>query len=221
MAKINRFYLLIAALVMAKTTTAAAIDCNDPILTAAQDSVSDWTYDGFTYQRVLEEEARTGYNGWFTSAVCNMWDNSAYTNPEDIGPMSTCWPSEINYDTDGNLYWALCHGNVECEYVLNGYRDCTTSGSSGGGTQYIPKCSVGSFWNLWGNPYTEAGTCSACPSFNYAPGKYWGVNTSDSGRNDNGPSAASGGNISSCYVPSNISFKDNAGTFVYISDCHY
>ena len=192
---------------MSKVTVAEAIDCNDPTLTTAQDLKGEWL-DGFTYQD-LESQIRSYGSRWWTTSICTTWMDQ----DEITGDLTDayCPSSEINYYGDGNIFEALCLGNTECVGVLRDGDSCVYDS---------PVCSNGYFWYLTGTPYTSEGYCEECPQFNYAPGKYASVSSTEE-RNNNDYQAASGQNLRFCYVPAGNTFTDNAGTFQYVQNCFF
>ena len=217
MARINRFYLFIAALVMSKTYSASAaiVQCDDNMIDKGLTCFQDLTTGDLTYDFIQAN----GYD----KSVCLVWDFTDENGTGDPFPDSIC--IEIDYD---NLANNCCDGDRVCERVVMGYDQCDSGGGSGGGDEpsYIPpSCISGEYWNLWGAPGLGAnggaGSCTTCPAYNYASGKYFSDLASSSQRNDDTSAAGSGGNIRFCYVPRGNVFTDNSGTFQYVNDCYY
>lgn len=204
MAKINRFYLFIAALVMSKTYSASA----------ATKLPLDTCYD-----------IRSCCAPWFQKA------KDEGLNPDDTEiqdpMMQEC--CESRYSTGTSSYSSCVNvcNNAKSSTLSSTYCNSSSSGSSGGDEpSYIPpSCISGQYWDLWGAPGLGAnggaGSCTTCPTYNYASGKYFSDLASSSGRNDDTAAAGSGGNVQFCYVPRGNVFTDNSGTFQYVNDCYY
>lgn len=147
-------------------------------------------------------------------------DQDADGNPR-VG-ISKCYDGDWDYDTV--LFEYICKGKIGCYNYAKRYVRCDDG--SGGEPSYIPpSCISGEYWNLWGEPglgaYGGAGSCTTCPTYNYASGKYFSDLASSSDRNTDTSAAGSGGNVQFCYVPRGNVFADNSGAFEYVRDCYY
>lgn len=165
----------------------------------------------------------------YSSAYANIcgpmqWtDQNADGNPQE--GISKCYNGK--WDKDTVLFEYICGSKVGCYNYAKGYVKCNDGGSGGGAEpDYVPpSCISGQYWDLWGAPGLGAnggaGSCTTCPTYNYASGKYFSDLASSSQRNDDTSAAGSGGNIRFCYVPRGNVFTDNSGTFQYVNDCYY
>lgn len=155
--------------------------------------------------------------------------NPVYWAPQDSDgnpkPNAIC---RREYWNEDEVYFSyICNGDMGCYNYAKGYVKCNDGGSGGGAEpDYVPpSCISGEYWNLWGAPGLGAnggaGSCTTCPTYNYASGKYFSDLASSSQRNTDTSAAGSGGNIRFCYVPRGNVFTDNSGTFQYVNDCYY
>lgn len=248
MAKINRFYLFIAALVMSKTYDASAATklpwdtcysiktyCNSSSSGSELGEISCDFWD--SYQGCYDAYAGGGF--YYSYPAGSNYPDMEYLCPTDS------W----QYQEEGNLtsnsfcpegaaieenVISYCCANqniggyAECMAVVHGDMQCSDGAGSGGGDEpsYIPpSCISGQYWDLWGAPGLGAnggaGSCTTCPTYNYASGKYFSDLASSSQRNTDTSAAGTGGNVQFCYVPRGNVFTDNSGTFQYVSDCYY
>lgn len=211
MARINRFYLLIAAFAFTKTVPAMGWSCDE---TDRQlECYNRFHGPNPDELRYLETKTDPRLDG-----VCLTWDGWEDGDGNPL-PDSVCL--EID---DDSLAMGCCDNIEDCWRWLMGYEDCTGGGGSGNeGNEdpYVPTCTSGQYWNLNGTPHTNMGTCETCDAYDYAPGKSFTGVLSSSKRNTNDSTAGSGGNVQYCYVPQGKTFTDTSGTFAYMYDCYY
>lgn len=162
----------------------------------------------------------------YNTITCNSgwFPQDADGNP--FPGVSYC--AQGDFSIDEAVYIECCNEDEECMDVYMGRKDCDDGGSGGsdGGEDYVPpSCVSGEYWNLWGAPglgaNSTAGSCTTCPGYNYASGKYFYDLASSSQRNTDTSAAGSGANVQFCYVPRGNVFTDNSGTFQYVNDCYY
>lgn len=196
MIKINRFYLLITAFVLLKTSNTFAISCDD--IDGPQEC-----YDIYSKYSIQYSEYHS--NGY---SFCLMWDGLEDADGNNL-PNSIC--EEI--DTE-SLAEDCCMGYADdCASVLTGRKTCDIDTGSGGGTEEII-CSNGYYFN------SQTNTCSKCPVYDEA---YWnGSNYSAYAETtSNGDRQFGSGGLSVCYVPRNITFSDTTGSYAFMYNCYH
>lgn len=195
MARINRFYLLIAALVMSKTYNAAAIHCD---LTSDVQSCADTLADGRLY-----------YQSLYSSVMCNSgwFPQDADGNP--IPGKSYC--EQGDFDLDEAVYVDCCRSDDSCLRWYQGYEQCEDEGGGSGGEIDIPTCGNGYYLD------ESTISCVKCPNYSY----YAGTFTGTLGGGNNYPDIGSDSNISKCYVPVGKAFADNTGKYEFAFNCYY
>lgn len=193
MAQINRFYLLIAALLCARTYSAMAFSCDDT--DKPQECWNIYTQNSISYSELRN-------NGWST-ATCLRWDG---WSDSDGNPLPDSMCEEFD---DSELAFMCCDMDEDCWRWLTGIEECV--GGGGSGDIEIPTCADG----YWLNEQTIS--CEKCPNYDY----YAGTFTGTLGGADRYPDVGTDRNISLCYVPPHKTFADRTGAYEFVRNCYY
>ncbi len=195
MAQINRFYLLIAALVFSKTYDAAAIHC---------DSASDVQVCADTLAG-----GRLYYSNIYKLVHCNSGWYPQTADGDPIPGKSYC--EQGDFDLDEAVYVDCCRSDDSCLRWYQGNEPCENDGSGGGQEITVPTCSSGYYLD------ETTVDCVKCPNYSYYAGTFTGI----LGGGNNYPDIGTDSNISQCYIPAGKTFVNNSGTYEFVSNCYY